>query len=319
MTLLDLISSRLGANLSPATVFLHPTPRQLAAFAARLDAEPGQASPLVPLSPASNGPSLVLIHAIGGTITDYRPLAAELAGTLGVHGLEAPGLGRARATPASLAELAADYTAMILAANPAGPHYLGGWSMGGVIAHEIARLLEAQGAKVAVLVLLDAPFDVPPDRFGGESDLAGQFVADAAQSLELDLSDAPDPASTTAGGQLDWLAARLGGTSQAALDRQTSAVRPAGASPQAALRARFELFRGHSRMLAGYRPDADADPVRARTLIVEAGDSPNAGAGGCWARLLGDQASVLRVAGDHYSFLRPPVVSQVADKIRALA
>jgi amino acid adenylation domain-containing protein len=299
MTLLDLISGRTGAELSPATVFLHPSSRRLAAHLDEAGA--GSSRSLVPLSPGTGGPPLVLIHAIGGTITDYRPLAKEVAGSFAVHGLEAPGLRRAGTTPASLTDLVRDYTTMVRAANPDEPCYLGGWSMGGVVAYEVARRLEADGAKVAVLVLLDAPFEVPADRFGRDSELGAQFAADAAQSLGLDLGDQPAPAETTLAGQLDWLAARLGGESSDGLRR------------------RFEVFRAHSLMLAGYCPAADTEPLRARTLIVSAADSPNADAAARWARALGDQASVARVSSDHYGFLRPPVVNQVAAKLRALA
>lgn len=300
MTLLDLVAARTGAWLSPATVFLHPAPRQFAAHLA--EAGPTADAALVSLSPAAGGLPLVLIHAIGGTITDYRALAGEVAGAFDVRGLEAPGLRRAGATRGSLAELVREYTEIVKAANPGGQHYLGGWSMGGVIAYEIARRLESDGAKVAALVLLDAPFLMPADRFADEDGLAGQFVADAAQSLNLDVDDVPGrPSETTAAGQLGWLAERLGGGNPARL------------------RERFEVFRAHSRMLAGYRPPAGAEPLGARTLIVAADDSPNAAAAGRWAQLLGGQASVYQVSGDHYSFLRQPAVSQVAAKIRALA
>jgi amino acid adenylation domain-containing protein len=300
MTLLDLVAARTGAWLSPATVFLHPAPRQFAAHLAQ--AGPTGGTALVRLGPSAGGLPLVLIHAIGGTITDYRALAGEVAGAFDVRGLEAPGLRRTGATRGSLADLVREYTEIVKAANPGGPHYLGGWSMGGVIAYEIARRLESDGAKVAVLVLLDAPFWIPAGRFADDDGLTRQFVADAAQSLNLDAGDAPGrPEETTGASQLDWLAERLGGGNSARL------------------RERFEVFRAHSRMLAGYRPTAGAEPLGARTLIVAAGDSPNAAAAGRWAQLIGDQASVYQVSGDHYSFLRQPAVSQVAAKIRALA
>jgi amino acid adenylation domain-containing protein len=299
MTLLDLIAGETSAELSPATIFVHPTPRQLAAHLA--DAGRSAAAPLVPLSPAEAGLPLVLIHAVGGTIADYRPLASELAGSFGVHGLEAPGLRLSGTTPESLGGLVRDYAAIVKAANPDGPYYLGGWSMGGVIAYEIAREMEADGAKVAVLVLLDAPFAVPADRFSGENDLAAQFAADAAMSLRLDLGARPDPAPVTVAGHLDRLAARL--------DERSAA----------GLRQRFAVFSAHTRLLAGYCPAPSAEPVRARTLIVSASDSPNAPAAQLWAATLGHQANVLTVGGDHYSFLRQPVVSQVAAGIRALA
>ena len=68
-------------------------------------------------------------------------------------------------------------------------------------------------------------------------------------------------------------------------------------------------------MLAGYQPGVPG--VRAPTLIVSAADSPNAPASGLWKGLLrSGPASVLRVGGDHYAFLRPPLVTRIGEAIR---
>src|SRR5204862_3122663 len=40
--------------------------------------------------------------------------------------------------------------------RPHGPYVLGGWCVFGVIAFEMARILEAEGADVKLLVMLDA-------------------------------------------------------------------------------------------------------------------------------------------------------------------
>ena len=164
MRLVDLIHAELGADVGVTEVFLHPTPRQLAAS---IDAQRGagdacRAGPLVRLSSGPGELPLFLVHAVGGTVFSYASLARELAGTFAVSGLEAPGLHRA-ATPSSLAALADEYTARIRAAQPDGPYRLAGWSMGGVVAFEITRRLEEGGAEVSLLALLDAPFALADD------------------------------------------------------------------------------------------------------------------------------------------------------------
>ena len=40
--------------------------------------------------------------------------------------------------------------------QPAGPYYLGGWCMSGVVIYELARELRARGEQVAAVVLFDA-------------------------------------------------------------------------------------------------------------------------------------------------------------------
>ncbi|MGH3410124.1 MAG: hypothetical protein ACRDRJ_47650 [Streptosporangiaceae bacterium] len=84
---------------------------------------------------------------------------------------------------------------------------------------------------------------------------------------------------------------------------------------QARLRTRFDVFQRHVRMLSGYRP-AGA-PVRAPALIVSADDSPNAPFRHRWPARLAGPVTVRPVAGDHYAFLRPPLVAEAGRAIRS--
>jgi thioesterase domain-containing protein/acyl carrier protein len=313
MRLVDLIAGRLGADVGVAAIFLHPTPRQLAAS---LDADGAAAAgPLIELAGEADGPPLFLIHAVGGTVFGYAQLARELAGTYRVYGLEAPGLTEPGATAVSLDGLVTDYTSRIRAAQPDGPYQLGGWSMGGIIAFEVARRLEQAGAEVRLLGLLDPPFDFPdpdvpdpdvpdpgvPDAGpAAASRLAGMFVTDAVRSLG-GAGDGQPESSAPPADQLNWLAGVLD-------TGDAEAVR-------ARLRTRFDVFQRHVRMLAGYRP-AGA-PVRAPALIVSADDSPNAPFRHRWPALLAGPVTVRPVAGDHYAFLRPPLVAEVGQAIRS--
>jgi enterobactin synthetase component F len=158
MRLVDLIGQETGADISVTSVFLHPTPRRLAAS---LKITGG--NPLVVLGGAQAEPPLFLVHAIEGTVSAYTPLAQELGDAFRVYGLESPALNDPALIPSSLADLVTGYTRRIRAAQPDGPYALGGWSMGGVIAFEIARRLQQAGARVDLLVLLDAPFAIPAD------------------------------------------------------------------------------------------------------------------------------------------------------------
>jgi len=58
---------------------------------------------------------------------------------------------------ASVADIAEEFSARIRAIQPVGPYRLGGFSMGAVVAHEIARQLTAQGQTVLDLVMIDPP------------------------------------------------------------------------------------------------------------------------------------------------------------------
>ncbi len=310
MRLVHMISRETDVDIGVSTIFLHPTPRRLAAAIAGIDpsAPLSGSGPLVALNSGNAESPLFLVHPVGGTVSAYAPLSEELADTFKVYGLESPALSDGGVIAPSLADLVTDYTLRIRAVQPAGPYSLAGWSMGGVIAFEIAQRLEQAGAEVGLLVLLDAPFAIAADHPSGEAELAARFVADAARSLSLDTAGAPDPAAATPAGQLAWLAGRLADGSDHA--NGDAAERDA---IEARLRRRFGLFAAHSRMLSGYRPAGN--PVRAATLIVSAASSLNASARALWPTKLTGEVSVLTVEGDHYAFLRPPLVQDVGAAI----
>jgi amino acid adenylation domain-containing protein len=306
MRLLTRVHRELGAELGVTAVFLNPTVRQLAARIGESGAEhglpverglPAERGLLVELA-KGDGPELFLVHAVGGTVHPYAPLAAALAGTFGVHGIQAAGLDPGTAPAGSIEAMADAYTAAILGAQPTGPYHLAGWSLGGVLAYEIAGRLEEAGRQVAFLGLLDAPFEVPAEVPAGASGgVAADFVTDAALALGWEPPALPGPADD--GEWLAWLAGRL------------DPGRPQEVRAQ--LDRRFAVFASHRAAIAGYRP---AWPVKADTAIVSATRSPNAAAARRWEELLEGRVSTVYVDSDHYAFLRPPLVGEVSALIR---
>ncbi|MFD0554701.1 alpha/beta fold hydrolase [Streptomyces rectiviolaceus] len=113
--------------------------------------------PLRVLADTGDGIPLFLAHAAGGTSEVYARLAERLAGSRPVHGFD-------RLTaPEDVKPRAADFAERIRATSPDGPWLLGGWSYGGLLAQEAARLLTRHGT-VRALVLLDSvlPLPAPP-------------------------------------------------------------------------------------------------------------------------------------------------------------
>lgn len=56
----------------------------------------------------------------------------------------------------SISEIASMYVTRLRAVQPFGPYFLSGYSIGGLIAFEMARLLTAQGESVSRLVMIDS-------------------------------------------------------------------------------------------------------------------------------------------------------------------
>ncbi len=321
MRLLDLIGTHTGADLSPGSIFLHPTPRQLASHLGDAVSQKASADPLIKLSHGVAEQPLILIHAVGGTVFDYSTLAAELAESYQAHGLQSPGLQSpglqspgltpAGNNPAMLSDLVKEYTKIIRAAFPDGPYRLAGWSMGGVIAYEMTRELEAAGVAVELLALFDPPYAIPSTRQVSAAELAAQFVADVTRSLGRPVERQPDPATATPADQLSWLASYLrteGGSGPADQDAKLADQ----------LDRRFQVFAANTELLAGYAPTPTAT-VRAPALLISANRSPNARTRPLWLQHFAGPSELLVMDSDHYEFLHPPLVSQVAVAIARMS
>jgi len=116
---------------------------------------------LVPLQPRGGKAPLFLVHGLGGSVIQMRPLARALDADRPVYGFQARGIdGVSRPLP-RIELMATAYLRELRRVRPEGPILLGGYSMGGVVAYEMARRLAGEGARVAALVLIDAGAPVP--------------------------------------------------------------------------------------------------------------------------------------------------------------
>lgn len=159
--LLSAVFSALGCRLPIAAIFEAPTVEQMAARVAAAQGNT-QHSPLVPMQPRGRRAPLFLVHPASGDVLGLRHLAAALGPEQPCYGLQDPAVAAGEPPTASLTEMATEYLRAVRAVRPRGPYALGGWSFGGVVAFEMARLLRASGEEVSALLLLDtwAPGEV---------------------------------------------------------------------------------------------------------------------------------------------------------------
>lgn len=143
-----------GQNLSIATLLEAPTLQQLANLLQR-DQAKGSWFSLVPIQPHGKQPPLFCIHALGGNILIYRHLATYLGIDQPVYGLQSRGLDGRQLPLKRVEDMAAVYLQEIQTFQPEGPYFLAGYSLGGLIAFEIAQQLHRQGAQVALVTLID--------------------------------------------------------------------------------------------------------------------------------------------------------------------
>jgi len=141
-------------KLPLTTLFEAPTIEQFAALLQQERWTPSQSS-LVPIQPEGDRPPFFCIHGLGGTVLRFHALAQHMGTDRPFYGVQAQGLEGDRAFHNKVEDMAAFYIKEIRALQPEGPYYLGGYSLGGLIAFEMSRQLQADGQEVGVLALLD--------------------------------------------------------------------------------------------------------------------------------------------------------------------
>ena len=307
--LMSRITQRFGRELPLATLFQHPTPAELATLlrdGASHGAD-GARSPLVAFRAEGTLPPLFLVHPAGGTAFRYADLARHLDPARPVFALQAAGLAEGERPVESVEEMAARYVEAIREARPRGPYLLGGWSAGGVIAQEMARLLRDAGGDVPLLVLFDA--DVPrpdwekiaPDdvellrRFtrglGGASEEALLALVDELRAL---------PPEDRLRGLADWIARSDLGIPDTAVAQIGRAV---------------DVFRATVRAVNAF----EARPYDGPVLLLQAAEgipgqpeTRPGGLPGAWRPFLRGPFAVREVPGTHGTLVFEPHVSVLA-------
>jgi thioesterase domain-containing protein/NAD(P)-dependent dehydrogenase (short-subunit alcohol dehydrogenase family)/acyl carrier protein len=150
-----------GIQLPNTLIFDHPTVAAIAQFlASEVSAAPGvELSPVVKLNDRQGVP-LVLIPGALQSSDAFAGLAKMVP--LPMWGLDWPMKSDGHESLKTVATWAID---QLRREQPEGPYFLGGHSIGGVLALEMAAQLEAAGVPVRGVVLLDTrtlpPFGVP--------------------------------------------------------------------------------------------------------------------------------------------------------------
>ncbi len=143
----------LGLELSPTLIYEAPS---FSGFCEVLrECRAPRYAPLVLLKAGAGAPPVFIIHGVGGNVVDILPTARRMAYPGAVIGIRARGLARGEVPHSSVEAMAADYLREIKARQPNGPYCLCGYSLGGLVAFEIARQLSESGDEVGFVGLFD--------------------------------------------------------------------------------------------------------------------------------------------------------------------
>jgi amino acid adenylation domain-containing protein len=151
--LMHRVKQMFGKNLPLAVLLQAPTIEQLAAVLR--DGWSGEWSSLVAMQPEGSKPPFFMVHGVGGNVVGFHSLARHMKPDQPFYGLQSRGLHGKHACHTKIEEMAAHYLDEIRTIQPTGPYHLGGFSLGGIVAYEMARQLLMSGESVGSLVLFD--------------------------------------------------------------------------------------------------------------------------------------------------------------------
>ncbi|MBU7314571.1 non-ribosomal peptide synthetase [Paenibacillus oleatilyticus] len=322
------IFDALQVNFPLVEIFNRPTVCKLAEFVSTLlpaAEEKGQDEQLLLLKEgAAKDKQLFFIHAGDGEAEPYVPFSGYLSDSFQCWAIKVAPLQHHEPVALSMEEIAGSYVDKIRSIQPDGCYYLAGWSIGGTIAFEMARLLEALGFTVGFLGLIDSPFVQ-----GDAGDIAEDSPFEPAAEMEL-LTNMFAPylhsplvvglLEQTAGSEQVWhtflTLAEQEQAGEELLAMLLSNKELIASMPEVEnCKSLPELIKIYNvcRSLTYARDHyAAANPIAARIDFFQALTSPVENMGMRWRALSSQPVNIHEVAGDHYSMFRKPLLQGLA-------
>ena len=297
------IKQQFGTNLPLITLFTEPTIENQGSLL--VNATENQSySPLVAINKVGNLPPFFCVHPVGGNVLCYAQLARYLGNNQPFYGLQSPGLFGESEPLTRIEDMATCYIEALQTIQPVGPYYLGGWSLGGIIAWEMAQQLSAAGEDVALLALIDSYSPIAIDR---PEQVDQQMMA---RSLAKDLG-------SVFGTELPISVENL---KQGGLEQQLQHILREAKGlnilpPEIGMeqmRKLFGVFQANLMAMYRYQPQ----PYSGRIALFCARELEAEDRG--WDELAVGGLETYRIPGHHYTMMRSPNVEILAKQLEVL-
>lgn len=287
------IDDVLGAETTIRSLFEAPTPEQLARRLGT-DTLDDALDVLLPLRAGGTRPPVFCVHPGLGLGWVYSGLVESLGPDQPVYALQARGLTGEGDLPATIQKMVKDYLDQIRAVQSCGPYHLLGWSFGGVVAHEIATVLQSEGEEVGLLAMLDA---YPPAEHSRHVPSRGEFLAGL---LELAGGQPKNHSSLTHAGVAEELT-RADGPLRGAEPRHVAGIeRVARNNGEIAMAHCPSIFRGDVHYFLAVRKPAHAPDESS------------------WKSFVEGQLRVRSIDCAHDEMTKPEVIKRIGDELARL-
>ncbi|MCL4875579.1 MAG: amino acid adenylation domain-containing protein [Anaerolineae bacterium] len=174
------IENEFGKRLPLTTLFATPTIEGLAELLPRAENHRNTVGVPPVLAIQANG-SLAPFFCVGGGVLNLKNLSRYVGNDLPFYVLQSESLDGYQAVHSPMSEIAAFFLDAVKEIQPRGPYYIGGAYGSGIVALEMARLLEEQGEEVALLAL----FNTRPDREGQARSLEKRIISRLSRITDL--------------------------------------------------------------------------------------------------------------------------------------
>ncbi len=148
------IAKLCGRQIPPVMIYQAPTIRTLAS-AIEQPSLP-RFAPLVLLKEGTDGPPVFITHGMGGNVMDFFQVVKHMTTRNPIYGMQAKGLDGVEEPFDRIEDMAQFFLDAMKELQPHGPYLLVGYSLGGLVALEIAQRLSKQGDRVAFLGMLES-------------------------------------------------------------------------------------------------------------------------------------------------------------------
>jgi len=143
-----------GRELPPVMIYHAPTITALAALLEQPTTP--RVPPLVRLKSGSEDPPVFIAHGLGGSVMDFFQVVKHIQTPRAIHGMQAKGIDGVEEPLDRIEDMARYSLDAVKQVQPHGPYFLVGFSLGGLVALEMAQQLTAEKEKIGLLLMLDS-------------------------------------------------------------------------------------------------------------------------------------------------------------------